>query len=74
MRDVKKHWFPKVIVRYGRPLQFTQIDEPTKEQSQAVSEEIFRHVLDMWWELDAEFEPKWRRDERAKTGELPRRS
>ncbi|MBJ7354480.1 MAG: 1-acyl-sn-glycerol-3-phosphate acyltransferase [Thermoleophilaceae bacterium] len=74
LRDVKRHWFPKVIVRYGRPLQFTQIDEPTKEQSQIVSEEIFRRVLEMWWEMDAEFEPKWRRAERARTGEVPRRT
>ncbi|MGK2878743.1 MAG: lysophospholipid acyltransferase family protein [Solirubrobacterales bacterium] len=74
LRDVKKHWFPKVVVRYGRPVQFTQIDEPTKEQAQAVSEEIFRRVLEMWWQMDAEFEPKWRQKERARTGEVPRRT
>lgn len=74
LRDVKRHWFPKVIVSYGRPLQFTQVSEPTKEQAQAVSEEIFRRVLEMWWAMDAEFEPKWRQNERAKTGEVPRRT
>lgn len=74
LRDVKKHWFPKVVVSYGRPVQFTQVAEPTKEQAQAVSEEIFRRVLEMWWAMDAEFEPKWRKAERAKTGEVPRRT
>jgi 1-acyl-sn-glycerol-3-phosphate acyltransferase len=74
LRDVKRHWFPKVVVSYGRPLQFTQIAEPTKEQSQLVSEEIFRRVLEMWWQMDAEFEPKWRQAARAKTGEVPRRT
>ncbi len=74
MRDVKRHWFPKVTVRYGRPLQFTQLDDPTREQRQAASEEIFRRVLDMWWEMDAELEPKWRRELRARTGEAPRRT
>jgi hypothetical protein len=63
-----------VVVSYGRPLQFTQIAEPTKEQSQLVSEEIFRRVLEMWWEMDAEFEPKWRQSARAKSGEVPRRT
>lgn len=74
IRDVKRHGFPKVVVRYGRPLQFTPIAEATREQQQVVSDEIFRRVLEMWWELDAEFEPKWRRKERARTNEEPRRS
>ncbi len=74
LRDVKKHWFPKVVVSYGRPVQFAQVAEPTTEQAQAASEEIFRRVLEMWWAMDAEFEPKWRQNERAKTGEVPRRT
>lgn len=74
LRDVKRHWFPKVVVQYGRPVQFTQIDEPTREQQQLVSDEIFRRVTEMWWGLDAEYEPKWRRADRERTGEEPRRS
>jgi 1-acyl-sn-glycerol-3-phosphate acyltransferase len=74
LRDVKRHWFPKVVVSYGRPLQFTRIAEPTKEQAQLVSEEIFRRVLEMWWKMDAEYEPKWRQAARAKSGEVPRRT
>jgi 1-acyl-sn-glycerol-3-phosphate acyltransferase len=74
LRDVKKHGFPKVIVRYGTPLRFAQITEPTKEQQLAASQEIFRRVTKMFWELDAQFEPKWRQAERAKdpnTGPQP---
>lgn len=74
LRDTKRHWFPKVTVSYGRPLRFTQIDDPTREQQQAVSDEIFRRVLKMWWEMDAALEPKWRRAQRERTGEQPRRT
>jgi 1-acyl-sn-glycerol-3-phosphate acyltransferase len=66
LRDVKRRGFPKVTVRYGTPVQFTQIAEPTKEQQLLVSQEIFRRVTEMWWEMDAELEPKWRREVRAR--------
>lgn len=69
LRDTKKHWFPKVTVRYGRPLQFTKIAEPTREQQELASREIFGRVVRMWWELDAELEPKWRTREREAAGE-----
>lgn len=72
MRDVRRHGFPKVIVRYGRPLQFEAVAEPTREQQQTASDEIFRRVLEMWRELDAVNEPAWRRAERERTGERPR--
>jgi 1-acyl-sn-glycerol-3-phosphate acyltransferase len=73
LRDVRWRGFPKVVVAYGRPIQFAPVAEPTREQAQLASEEIFRRVLEMWWRLDAEYEPKWRRAERARTGEQPRR-
>ncbi len=73
LRDVKRHGFPKVVVRYGRPVQFEPIADPTKEQQLVASREIFRRVTDMWFELDDQYEPKWRREQRAKTGEVPRR-
>lgn len=66
LRDVKQHGFPKVNVRYGAPLRFDQIAEPTKEQQLAASQEIFSRVMKMFWELDGEYEPKWRQAERAK--------
>ncbi len=73
LRDVKRRGFPKVTVRYGRPLQFTPIEDPTKEQQQLAAEEIFSRVLKMWWQMDEALEPKWRREERERTGEeVPR--
>ncbi|MFT4049038.1 MAG: lysophospholipid acyltransferase family protein [Solirubrobacterales bacterium] len=72
LRDTKRKGFPKVTIQYGRPVQFSQIDDPTREQQQAVSDEIFSRVTKMWWGLDAELEPKWRRAERERTGEQPR--
>lgn len=73
LRDVKRHGFPKVTVQYGRPVQFDPIEEPTKEQQLIASQEIFRRVKEMWFRLDDELEPKWRRAQREKTGEQPRR-
>lgn len=73
LRDVKRRGFPKVTVRYGRPLQFAQIEDPTKEQQLVAAQAIFRRVTEMWWELDAELEPKWRKAMRERTGEdVPR--
>lgn len=69
LRDVKRHGFPKVTVRYGKPLQFERIEEPTKEQQLEAAREIFGRVTDMWWEMDEALEPKWRRKLRAETGE-----
>ena len=64
IRNYRRHGFPKVVVRYGTPLRFAPIADPTKEQQLAASQEIFRRVTKMFWELDAEYEPKWRRRQR----------
>lgn len=71
MRDYKRRGMPKVVVRYGRPIVFDKVEEPTREQQIGAAREIFRRVTEMWYELDAEYEPKWRRRERERTGELP---
>ena len=36
--------FPKVTVHYGDPIRFDQVDEPSREQSQAASQLIFERV------------------------------
>lgn len=73
LRDVKRHGFPKVTVRYGHPVVFDKVEEPTREQQIDAARQIFSRVLDMWWEMDAELEPRWRRRERERTGEVPPR-
>lgn len=45
--------FPKVVVRYGKPLRFEQHDDPTKEQQQAAADEILRRIRLMHAELEA---------------------
>jgi 1-acyl-sn-glycerol-3-phosphate acyltransferase len=66
IRDVKRHGFPKLTVRYGAPLRFETIADPTKEQQLEAAQKIFSRVTEMWWQLDAELEPKWRRAERER--------
>jgi 1-acyl-sn-glycerol-3-phosphate acyltransferase len=52
MRDVKKRGFPKVTVRYGRPVQFGAIADPTKEQQLDAAQQIFGRVKTMFGELE----------------------
>lgn len=71
LRDFKRHGFPKVTVRYGHPLRFDKIEDPTREQQIEAARRIFARVTEMFYKLDAELEPAWRRRERERTGELP---
>jgi 1-acyl-sn-glycerol-3-phosphate acyltransferase len=41
---VRRGIFPKVTVQFGEPVTFQQVEEPTKEQSQEVAEQIFEHI------------------------------
>ena len=42
---------PKVTVQYGRAVQFEQVVEPTREQSQAAAEIVFERVKELHTEL-----------------------
>lgn len=66
LRDAKRRGFPKVVVQYGTPLRFTQVAEPGKDLQLAAAQEIFRRVAKMFWRLDAEYEPKWRKQDRER--------
>jgi 1-acyl-sn-glycerol-3-phosphate acyltransferase len=44
VRNWRRFQFPKVTVQFGKPLRFEQVDEPTKEQSQAAAEIVFADV------------------------------
>jgi 1-acyl-sn-glycerol-3-phosphate acyltransferase len=48
VRDWKRLQFPKVSVQFGDPIRFDQVDEPTREQSQAASEQIFARIRGLW--------------------------
>jgi 1-acyl-sn-glycerol-3-phosphate acyltransferase len=43
-RNWKRLQFPKVTVQFGEPLRFERVTEPTKEQAQAASEQVFDRV------------------------------
>ncbi|MBO0769760.1 MAG: 1-acyl-sn-glycerol-3-phosphate acyltransferase, partial [Solirubrobacterales bacterium] len=47
IRDWKHGHFPKVAVHYGKPLAFTRIDEASRGQQQAASDEILRRIRDL---------------------------
>jgi 1-acyl-sn-glycerol-3-phosphate acyltransferase len=45
---------PKVTVHYGEPITFEQVDHPSREQSQAVADEVFAKVKEMYDALNAQ--------------------
>lgn len=51
-----RHWvhlrFPKVVVRFGRPLQFEPIANPGPEQQQRVADEILARIRKLYDELE----------------------
>jgi 1-acyl-sn-glycerol-3-phosphate acyltransferase len=54
VRNWRRLQFPKVTVQFGDPIQFEQVDSPTREQSQAASEVVFEDVRAMHSRLRTE--------------------
>ena len=52
VRNWKRGQFPKVIVEYGDPMQWPQVSDPTRDQQQAVANEIFAAIRDLYSDLD----------------------
>lgn len=52
IRGWKRLRFPKITIRYGEPLRFDVVAEPTREQQLACAQEIFSHVREMYEELE----------------------
>ena len=52
VRNWRKLRFPKVVVRYGRPIRFQPIENPTREQQQRAADEILRRIRELHAELD----------------------
>lgn len=50
----KRLRFPKVHVRYGAPLRFDHVPESSREQQQAVADEVLDAVHELYDELSAE--------------------
>jgi 1-acyl-sn-glycerol-3-phosphate acyltransferase len=47
-RNWKRGQFPKVSVRFGAPVRFDQVEEPTRDQSQYASEQVFERIRGLW--------------------------
>ena len=54
VRNWKRLQFPKVTVRYGDPIVWDRIEDPTREQQQAVADDILSEIRALYAELDAE--------------------
>ena len=50
-RNWKRGQLPKVTVQYGDPFRYEKVEAPTREQSQAVAEEIFADVRTLYTAL-----------------------
>ncbi len=78
IRRWKRLVFPAVTVRFGEPLEFAQVAEPTREQQIEVAEEVFGHVRDMYMEIERDGREsvirRARRERAANSGTASRRS
>ncbi|HMJ02106.1 MAG TPA: hypothetical protein VK506_04140, partial [Conexibacter sp.] len=61
----KKLQFPKVLVQYGEPLHFPQVADPSREQQQAVADEILGAIRQLYADLEQLGEKQVRRRVRA---------
>lgn len=52
VRNWKKLQFPKVSVKYGDVVRWPQVDDPTRDQQQAVANEIFGRIRTLYASLD----------------------
>jgi 1-acyl-sn-glycerol-3-phosphate acyltransferase len=52
VRNWKKLRFPKVVVQYGEPIHFPVVERPTREQQQAVADEILAAIRALYAELE----------------------
>jgi 1-acyl-sn-glycerol-3-phosphate acyltransferase len=52
VRNWKKLQFPKITVQYGDPIRYEQVDDPTRDQQQAVAEEIFAEIKRLYAGLE----------------------
>ncbi len=54
VRNWKRGQFPKVFVKYGDPIQWGRVEDPTRDQQQSVADKIFGDIKALYAGLDAE--------------------
>jgi 1-acyl-sn-glycerol-3-phosphate acyltransferase len=52
-RNWKRLQFPKVTIRFGEPFRFDPVDTPSREQQQAVADEVLDEIKRLYAELEA---------------------
>ncbi len=52
VRNWKRLQFPKVTVQYGDPIRYERVEDPTRDQQQAVAEEIFDEIKRLYAGLE----------------------
>ena len=52
VRNWKRLQLPKVTIQYGDPFRYEQVESPTRDQSQAVAEDIFSDVRRLYRALE----------------------
>jgi 1-acyl-sn-glycerol-3-phosphate acyltransferase len=68
VRNWKRLQFPRVTVQYGQPIRWERVAEPTREQQQAVADEILVEIRRLYAELDEHGREGVRRRLRAERG------
>ena len=52
IRNWKRLQFPKVTIQYGEPIRWKQIEDPTREQQQAVADEVLDQIKALYAGLE----------------------
>jgi len=52
IRNWKRLQFPKITVHYGEPIRWEQIAEPTREQQQAVADQVLVEIRRLYGGLE----------------------
>jgi 1-acyl-sn-glycerol-3-phosphate acyltransferase len=54
VRNWKRLQFPKVTVQYGTPIRYERVESPSRELQQAVADDIFAHIKELYAGLEAQ--------------------
>ncbi len=52
VRNWKRLQFPKVTIQYGEPIRWPKVEEPTREQQQAVADQILTEIRTLYGGLE----------------------
>ena len=52
VRNWKRLQFPKVVVQFGDPIRFEQVEDPSRDQQQIVADEIFDEIKTLYRGLE----------------------